>query len=675
MKALLKALRYCWPYRGRIVLAWVCGLAASVMWAGSISTILPAFNILFAPEPEGVRFYTRPGGGDARQRERILEADASWQVQTDASVAEFEVQGKTVRVAPDVKVVRPQGGLAALARQAERDGEVYAPVLAWLAEHLPADRYKCLVWIMAVIVVMMIARGGLDYAYAYLVGHATARAILGIRLKVYDHVLRSRLSQFGAVGPSEIMSRFQQDCFFLVEGTKTLLGKTVVMPPRAVICLIPAIYLGATIDPWLPLTILVAVPLVVVLVRQFARLMRRASRKALESRAALMGNLEESLFGIRVVKGYGLEGQQRRRFFHASRRLFKNWLRNIRIQAITSPAVETIFTVAAAAAVIVGGKIVIAHGFDAVELGKLTGFFALLVGALDPVRKLSNVSNCVQKAASGAERVFALLDAELEPRYGAGGKPLPRLAHGIEFQNVSFEYVAGKPVLRDIHLRVQRGEIVAIIGRTGCGKTTLVSLVPRFFDPTAGAIRIDGTDIRDVTLRSLREQTAYVPQETILFADTVAANIALGAPRADRRHPSRESVERAARAAHADTFIREMPEGYDTLVGEHGTTLSGGERQRLALARAILREPAILVLDEATSALDEETQALVQDTLREFVKGRTTLLIAHRLSTLSICNRIVVMDAGRIVDAGTHDELLERCTLYRRLREVGLDDR
>lgn len=673
MKPFLKALGYCWPYRGRIVLAWLCGLVAAAFWAGSIGTILPLFNLLFHESADGVQFRVQPSREDPAQTERVLMASPSWHVERDPSVERFEVQGNTVRVAPDVRVVRPRSGLAGMAQQSREEGRFYAPVIEQLAAWLPDDRFRSLAWIMVAVMVMAAARGAMTYASEYLVGHTVNRALLALRLRVFDHVMRSRLSLYSEVKASDVMSRFQRDAFLILEGTKTLLGKTVVEPPRALVCLVLAIGFGARIDPWLPVIVLIAAPVVGYVVRQFARLMRRASRKTLESAARLLGVLEESLFGIRVVKGYRLEGHQRRHFFAAARRQLKQLLRAVRIDAATSPVVEAVFTVAAAGAVILGGRIVITRGITHAGLEDLTAFFAFLVGALDPVRKLSNVSNRIQQAASGADRVYQLLGAELEPRYGEKGRDLPRLARHIEFRNVSFEYVQGKPVLRDIHLTVRRGEVVAIIGRTGCGKTTLVSLVPRFFDPTAGAILIDGVDIHDATLRSLRDQTAYVPQETILFADTVAGNIALGAPRADRRPPSRDAIEQAARAAHADAFVSQLPEGYDTPVGEHGTTLSGGERQRLALARAILRDPAILILDEATSALDEETQALVQDTLREFARGRTTLLIAHRLSTLSICNRIVVMDDGRVIDAGTHEELLARCGLYRRLRDVGLD--
>lgn len=675
LRSFRQALGYCWPYRGRIVASWLCGLVAAVCWAGSISTILPVFNLLFRSRPEGLHIVERRTD-DPDRPERVLEADRSWKIIEDPSIASLQVRGRTVRVPPDVRVERPEGALEELASRSEAEGDLYAPALRLLANVLPADRMRALIWVLGFMLGLVVLRGVMDYGYEYLVGHATARAALAIRVRVFDHVLRSRLTLLSRTSPSDIMSRFNQDLFHVMEGMKSVLGKTVVMPPRALFCLAAAIVIGAGIDLRLVATVLVAVPLVAVLIRRFARRMRRASRKALQSQAAVMGRLEESLFGIRVVKGYHLEGHQRRRFFGASRRLFANWLRGIRIQAATGPVVETLFTIAAVGAVIVGASVVLEE-FEPAKLGELTTFFAFLVGGMDPIRKLSNVSNRVQQAAAGADRVFELMEADLEPRYGAAGKILPRHRDRVEFENVSFAYPAGggearEPALRHVSLSVPHGEVLAVVGRTGCGKTTLVSLVPRFFEPDEGRVLVDGTDIADVTLRSLREQIAIVPQETILFADTVAANIAVGRP-GRGTDVEREAIESAARMARADTFIRGLPEGYDTVLEEHGSGLSGGERQRIALARAIIRDPAILILDEATSALDEETQGQIQEALREFSRGRTTFLIAHRLSTLSIADRIAVMDRGRIVDVGTHEELLEACELYRRLCEIGLD--
>jgi ATP-binding cassette, subfamily B, bacterial MsbA len=305
--------------------------------------------------------------------------------------------------------------------------------------------------------------------------------------------------------------------------------------------------------------------------------------------------------------------------------------------------------------------------------GMMSIFFAMLVGMADPARRMSNEFSHIQQAVAAADRVYEVLDREptiVDPAVPAVLPPLGtsrREVGGLRFEGVNFHYHEDKPVLRDVTLEVRAGETIAIVGPNGCGKTTLLQLLPRFYDPIAGRITIEGVDIRDVRLRDLRSRFGLVSQETLLFNDTVASNIAYGAPGA-----SHSEIEAAARKAHAHAFITEkLPEGYQTLVGPSGSRLSGGQRQRIALARAILRNPEILLLDEATSQIDIESEHLIHEVLQEFSRNRTTFMITHRVSMISLADRVVVMDQGRIIDAGKHDELVSRCDLYGRLCHVG----
>jgi ATP-binding cassette, subfamily B, bacterial MsbA len=672
MKSFLRALAFCKPYWFRIAMGIACAFASTVFFVFSIGSLGPMGALLFDEPAKTVRYVHTSWPTPQDPKTWVLEYSDQWEIKEDPAQENFTVQGNTVNVRPDLPRRKVEGALQAM--MAKMTGPTLGPYIGKIIGILPTDRWRALLWISLAAIVATIARGALRYANEYLVGYATNRAMLALRLRAYDHVLRSQLSVYAKTGTGEITSRFQNDCTMIHEGLKVLLGKIVSEPFRLIACLAAAVYIGIQIDPWLPVIVLGVIPINTYLVRRLAKQMRTASRKALESWAQLLAILEESLFGIRVVKGYRLEGYMRRRFFKNGRRLFRQVLKAIRIDAITEPIVETIFTIMGVGALLLAGKIIIDKNLGQEGIGLLTTFFMFLVGAMDPGRKLTNVVNRMEQAAAGSERVFKLMDEPKEPRYGTHGLDLQRLSQALEFRNVSFTYPTGGEVLHGISLSVRHDEVVAIVGRTGCGKTTLVSLIPRFFEPSCGQILIDGIDIREVTLRSLRSQIAVVPQETVLFTDTVAQNIALGGAQNHSSIPGRSRIETAAAAAHADAFIRAMPQGYDTVIGERGSTLSGGERQRMALARAIVRDPAILILDEATSSLDEETQSLVQDTLKTFVKGRTTILIAHRLTTLAIADRIVVMDAGRIIGAGTHEELMASCPLYRRLREVGLDN-
>jgi ATP-binding cassette, subfamily B, bacterial MsbA len=403
-------------------------------------------------------------------------------------------------------------------------------------------------------------------------------------------------------------------------------------------------------------------------------MMKRASRRLLERMSNLYRIVGETFRGIRVVKAFTTEAHERHRFRAAARDYAAKSMRVVNLDAVTSPVIELIGVAGVSIALLAGAYLVLerrTHLFGwrvcdyPMDIATLLQHYAFLVAIADPVRKLSSVYTKLQSGAAAADRIFGALDQR--PRVGANspGPVLPRHAAGIEFRDVCFSYEPGRPTLSNIRLEVRFGETVALVGKNGCGKSTLVGLLPRFYDPDHGSVLIDGVDLRHAHLRSLRRQVGFVTQDTVLFDDTVFNNIAYG-----RRRAKPEEVEAAARQTFAHDFIERMAEGYQTRIGDAGAKLSGGQRQRLALARAILRDPAVLILDEFTSQCDAESEALIHQALRRFMQNRTTFIITHRLNTLEIADRIVVLDRGRVSAVGTHAELLHGCDVYQRLYEA-----
>jgi ATP-binding cassette subfamily B protein len=382
--------------------------------------------------------------------------------------------------------------------------------------------------------------------------------------------------------------------------------------------------------------------------------------------AELTAEAEENVSGIRIVKAFAREEYQLHRFRRAIARVFDQSIYSTRLQAFFSPLIGLLPQFGTALVLLVGGRAVID---GSISLGELTTFYVYLVLLTSPMRMLGVALGMSQRAIASGNRLFEILDREPEIQSPPDAPPLPPGGGAVELRGLTLRYDGAAPALTGIDLEVAPGRTVALVGPSGSGKTSLVALLARLYDPSEGAVLVDGADVRSVDVASLRSQIAFVADDSFLFSASVAENIAYGRPAA-----TRAEIEEAARRAQADGFIRNLPDGYDTVVGERGLTLSGGQRQRVAIARALLADPRILILDDATSSVDARTERAIKRGLREVMEGRTTFIIAHRLSTISLADEIVVMDAGRIVDRGTHEELMRGCSFYAEIAEHGLAD-
>jgi len=408
------------------------------------------------------------------------------------------------------------------------------------------------------------------------------------------------------------------------------------------------------------------VPFVIATATRYNRRSRPALQEVQQRIAELTADAEEGVTGIRIVKAFAREQHQMARFRRTVGRLFDQNLYSTRLRAFYNPLIAFLPNLGLAVVLLVGGQQVISGGLT---IGEFTAFYFYLMMLMFPMRMLGIALGMSQRAIASGNRLFEVLDREPRITSAPDAPPLPPGPGRVELERASLAYDGHEPALEEVDLAVEPGRTVALVGPTGSGKTSLVALLARLYDPSRGAVLIDGTDVREVDLASLRSEIAFVADESFLFSASVAENIAYARPDA-----TRAEIERAARRAQADGFIRELPDGYETVVGERGLTLSGGQRQRVAIARALLADPRILILDDATSSVDARTEALIREGLREAMAERTTFVVAHRLSTVSLADEIVVMDGGRIVDRGTHDQLLERCPLYAELAEKGLED-
>ncbi|HEY8504177.1 MAG TPA: ABC transporter ATP-binding protein, partial [Gemmataceae bacterium] len=547
----------------------------------------------------------------------------------------------------------------------------YQQLKTYVIRHLPADRFEVLALLLGAVVVGIALKGVFEFLQESLVGSVTHRTLFDLRNRFYRNVINHDIKQFKDNGSHQLMARFTNDTEMVGAGIRTLYGRVVAEPLRIVSCLV----LACMICWQLTVLFMVLIPMALITMTKVSRLMKRATRRVLEGMSQIYKILQETFTGIRVVKAFTMEPYERRRFKRATDDYYHKAMKVVFIDSLAGPLVELLGVAAVALALLAGAYLVLkgkTHLFGLrmtntpLDANTLLTLYALLAAIADPVRKLSSVYTKLQSGAAAADRIFAFMDQ----RPAVGGNPagvrLGPVRDRIEFRDVCFSYEPGRPVLTNVQLVVEAGETIAVVGRNGSGKTTLLGLLPRFYDPDHGSVFIDGIDVRHANLRSLRRQVGVVTQETFLFDDTIYNNIAYGC-----RGATPEQVEEAARRAFVhDLIVAKLPRGYDTPLGEAGGKLSGGEKQKIALARAILRDPSILILDEFTSSYDAESEAQIHQALRAFMKGRTTFVITHRLNTLEIADRIVVLENSRVVAVGTHAELLASCPAYQRLHEA-----
>jgi len=698
----------------RINVAACIGTSAiiAVLWGGNLTAVFPVVEVIMNDHalPDWIDLKIAESQKEVResehwlaQLERVQDKDAAdVKANIDAEIARRQAELKNhiekskqagwddvqiaekTRIENDIKHLEtlaktPDDKLAGKVEREIRSTKEHIAVysarearFAWIAptahRWLPNTPFDTLLVVCAFVLACTLLKSFFRVWNSIAVSRLGSLIGYDLRMEFYRTVLRLDMANFTESGRGDLMNRCTTDLNSITQGVQRLFGQALLEPLKVAVCFSIAAWISWRL---LLLTILIA-PAAGYSIHWLGKSLKRTHKKAMQELSFIYERLSETLGGIKLIKAFTMEPMERNNFHQAAKTYYQRQMRIAMYDSFVGPVVETLGIAIVLVASVMGGYLVLGQHTHilgikisdiALTHGDMSIFFAMLAGMSDPARRLSGEFSNIQQAVAAADRVYEVLDRPALIVDVADPLPMPSLRHALRFENVSFHYHPEKPILRGVNLEVRAGETIAIVGPNGCGKTTLLQLLPRFYDPTAGRVTIEGTDIRNVRQRDLRLNFGLVSQEILMLNDTVENNIRYGRPDA-----TFAEIEEAARKAHAHNFITDkLPEGYQTHVGPGGSRLSGGQRQRISLARAILRDPEILLLDEATSQIDIESEQLIFDVLKDFSRDRTTFMITHRVSMISLADRVIVMDHGQIADIGAHQELVTRCDLYRRL--------
>ncbi len=671
MQTLLKLWPFIWPHRKLLITSSLFAILIALFWGANLSVVFPIAKVFL--DGKSLPGYVQEEIASAelqvaKMKYRVEQAQQKLEALDPKKFDETSFRREQISLLEDQS--KNQSLLSTASSKLTMYQWLNATVIPWA----PEDPFNCFSLILCILLLATVLKGACEYAQDVLIGSMVELVAMDIRKGCFRKALKLDYQTLSKEGTSGLMSRFTYDINILATGLSLLGGKVIREPFKAVTCIVCAFLVN-----WqLTTLILVFVPITGLIFYRFGKLLKRASQRMMESMTRIYKTLEESFSALKVVIAFGNGRAHRRRFHLENKEFYRKAMRIVRIDALTGPVTEAMGMCAFFVALMpcsylllrgttsIGGIKLAETAPDVATLGL---FFAFLAGAIDPIRKLSSVYSKLKRSTAAADRVLAFMETETLVKQDEQPLTLAKLSKTIEFQNISFSYYTKEnerrnEVLSDVSLTIDHGEVVVVVGENGSGKSTLINLLPRYYDPSRGSVLFDGVDIQQARLTDLRSQIGVVTQETLLFDDTIYENIRYGFPGA-----TKTQIEDVALRAGVMQFIDNLPDGFDTVVGEKGSALSGGQRQRIALARAMLRDPAILILDEATSAIDAQSETLILQGLRRFAAGRTVFIVTHLMSPsiLDFVTKVLIMDRGKLVAYGPHADVLRTCPVYQNL--------